>query len=87
MLADEPVWIQFFTAEQLTAEMLYMAADLGECHEVQRLAPGVLGSPGGMERRRVLCTTALASSYLPRQAPRTTTSSERASCWARCFRL
>jgi hypothetical protein len=28
MPADEPDWIQFFTAEQLTAEMLYMASDL-----------------------------------------------------------
>jgi len=65
MPADEPDWIQFFTAEQLTAEMLYMAGDLGRPHDVQRLAPVVLGSSGVMERRRVLCTTALANSYLP----------------------
>ena len=62
--ADEPSWIRFFTAEQLSAEMLYMAGDL-DCHdEVQRLAPIVLTSSPGMERRRVLCTTALAASYL-----------------------
>ncbi|MGH3822666.1 MAG: helix-turn-helix domain-containing protein, partial [Pseudonocardiaceae bacterium] len=67
--ADEPTWIQFFTTEQLTAEMLYMAADLGQYQEVQRLAPAVLEASGDMERRRrVLCTTALASSYLPREA-------------------
>jgi hypothetical protein len=65
MPADEPDWIRFFTAEQLTAEMLYMAGDLGRYHDVQRLAPAVLACSGGMERRRVLCTTAFASSYLP----------------------
>lgn len=65
--ADEPVWIQFFTAEQLTAEMVYMATDLGQYREAQRLAPGALGSSTRMERRRVMCTTTLASSYLPKQ--------------------
>lgn len=65
MPADEPGWIQFFTAEQLAAEMLYIASDLGRHQDVQRLAPRVLASSGGMERRRVLCTTTLASSYLP----------------------
>lgn len=63
--ADEPAWIQFFTAEQLSAEMLYMASDLGRRGDVQQLAPGVLTCPGGMQRRRVLCATALAMSYLP----------------------
>jgi transcriptional regulator with XRE-family HTH domain len=65
MPIDEPSWIQFFTAEQLSAEMLYMASDLGRYHDVQRLAPRVLASSGGMQRRRVLCTTVLANSYLP----------------------
>ncbi len=65
--ADEPDWIQFFTTEQLTAEMLYMAGDLGRYHDVQQLAPTVLACSSSMERRRVLCTTALASSYLPAQ--------------------
>ena len=61
--ADEPAWIRFFTAEQLSAEMLYMASDLDRHDEVQRLAPIVLTSSPGMERRRV-CTTALAASYV-----------------------
>jgi hypothetical protein len=69
MPADEPTWIQFFTPEVLTFHMVDMATDLGKYHEVQRLAPGVLDSLDGTkdERRRVLCTTALASSYLPKQ--------------------
>lgn len=67
MPADEPGWIQFFTPEQLTAEMLYMAGELGRHEDVQRLAPAVLASSAGMERRHVLCATALASSYLPSQ--------------------
>ncbi len=62
--AEEPAWIRFFTAEQLSAEMLYMASDLDRHDEVQRLAPIVLTASAGMERRRVLCTTALAASYL-----------------------
>jgi hypothetical protein len=47
--------------------MLHMASDLGRHDDVQWLAPAVLASAsaGGMERRRVLGTTALASSYLP----------------------
>jgi transcriptional regulator with XRE-family HTH domain len=65
--ADEPVWIQFFTAERLTAEMVRMATDLGQYREAQRLAPGALGSSTRMERSRVMCTTLLASSYLPKQ--------------------
>jgi hypothetical protein len=67
VLADEPEWIQFFTAEQLTAEMVRMATDLGQYREAQRLAPGALGSSTRMERSRVMCTTTLASSYLPKQ--------------------
>ncbi|MDQ3886464.1 MAG: hypothetical protein M3308_05520 [Actinomycetota bacterium] len=62
--ADEPPWIRFFTTEQLSAEMLYMASDLDHHDEVQRLAPIVLTSSRGMERRRVLCMTTLAASYL-----------------------
>ena len=41
-----------------------MASDLDRHDEVQRLAPIVLTSSLGMERRRVLCTTALAASYV-----------------------
>lgn len=63
--ADEPAWIQFFTADQLSAEMLYMASDLGRHGDVQQIASRVLTCPGGMQRRRVLCTTTLAMSYLP----------------------
>lgn len=59
--------MQFFTAEQLTAEMVRMATDLGQYREAQRLAPGALGSSTRMERNRVMCTTTLASSYLPKQ--------------------
>ncbi|MGH3688265.1 MAG: hypothetical protein ACRDRU_11285 [Pseudonocardiaceae bacterium] len=65
MPAEEPGCIQFFTTEQLTAEMLYMASDLGRHQDVQRLAPTVLACSTSMERRRVLCTTTLARSYLP----------------------
>ncbi len=64
-LADEPAWIWFFTPKALTGEMLTMARHLGRHHDVQRLAPGALASPGHMERRSVLWTTYLASSYLP----------------------
>jgi transcriptional regulator with XRE-family HTH domain len=64
--ADERVWFKIFTADHMTHEMLHMASDLGRPDDVQRLAPGVLASAsaGGMARRRVLGTTALASSYL-----------------------
>jgi transcriptional regulator with XRE-family HTH domain len=65
--ADERVWFKVFTPDHMTHEMLHMASDLGRHDDVQRLAPAVLASAsaGGMERRRVLGTTALASSYLP----------------------
>ncbi|MGH3931165.1 MAG: hypothetical protein ACRDTF_14445, partial [Pseudonocardiaceae bacterium] len=63
--AEEPSWIRFFNSDQLAAEMLYMAGELGRQDDVQRLAPAVLVSSGGMERRRVMCTTTLAASYLP----------------------
>ncbi|MGH3692857.1 MAG: helix-turn-helix domain-containing protein [Pseudonocardiaceae bacterium] len=65
--ADEPVWIQFFTPEVLTAEILDVTADLGQYQKVHRLAPGVLNSSAAMERSRTLCTITLASSYLPRE--------------------
>ncbi|MGH3923065.1 MAG: hypothetical protein ACRDTT_09395, partial [Pseudonocardiaceae bacterium] len=65
MPADEPAWIQFFTAKALTGEMLTIARDLGRHQDVQRLAPGALDPPDHLERRRVLWTTYLASSYLP----------------------
>lgn len=63
------LWFKFFTAEHLNYEMLRMASDLGRHDDVQRLAPEVLtsASAGGLARRRVLGTTALARSYLPAQ--------------------
>ncbi len=66
--SDERVWFKVFTAEHMNHEMLHMASDIGRHNDVQLLAPGVLASAGGMARRRVLGTTALASSYLPSQA-------------------
>ncbi|PWU50817.1 hypothetical protein DLJ47_23050, partial [Micromonospora sp. S4605] len=62
---DEPFWIGFFTLEQLHAEFAYAAADLRRAADVQRFAPTVLATSEGMERRQVLVSAALASSYLP----------------------
>ena len=64
-LPDEPFWIQFFNEEQLAAEMLYAAHDLGQATQVQQYAPTVLKSSAGMQRREVLAATTLAASYLP----------------------
>lgn len=61
----ERTWIKPFTADHLTADRLYMARDLGRTGDVQRIAPHALASSGNSTRRRVLCTTALAASYLP----------------------
>lgn len=63
--ADEPAWIRFFTPEQLSAETLYIASDLGRPQDVQRLAPDVIVSSGDMGYRRVMRITTLAASYLP----------------------
>ncbi|MGH8575197.1 MAG: hypothetical protein ACREX8_21895, partial [Gammaproteobacteria bacterium] len=67
--SGERLWFKFFTAEHMSYEMLRMASDLGRHDDVQRLAPEVLdsASSGGLARRRVLGTTALARSYLPSQ--------------------
>jgi hypothetical protein len=61
---DEPFWIRFFTTEQLQAEFTYAAADLGNLREVRSFAPTVLAASSGMERRQVLVSATLASSYL-----------------------
>jgi len=61
----ERMWVKLFTAEHMAAERLYMARDLGRHGDIQRLAPAVLADAGGMQRRRVVCTTVLAASYLP----------------------
>ena len=46
----------------MTFDMVQMASDLGNHDDIRRLAPGMLAAAGCMERRRVLCTTALAGS-------------------------
>ncbi|MGH3889228.1 MAG: helix-turn-helix domain-containing protein [Pseudonocardiaceae bacterium] len=65
--ADERRWFKFYTADHMTFDMVQIASDLGRHDDVQRLAPQVLASAGCMERRRVICTTTLANSYLPSQ--------------------
>jgi transcriptional regulator with XRE-family HTH domain len=62
---DEPFWIRFFTPEQLAAEFMYAAHDLGQAVEVQAHAPTVMASSAAMQRREVLAASTLASSYLP----------------------
>lgn len=61
---DDPFWIRFFTATQLQAEFAYTAAEQGRSTEVQSFAGAVLAAAGQMERRHVLVTATLASSYL-----------------------
>jgi transcriptional regulator with XRE-family HTH domain len=61
----ERTWIKPFTADRLTKDRLYMARDLGRYGDVQQIAPIALASATGKARRDVLCTTALATSYLP----------------------
>jgi hypothetical protein len=62
---DEPFWTRFFTTDQLRAEFTYAALDLRRSADVRTFAEGVLAASYGMERRQVLVTAALASSYLP----------------------
>lgn len=65
----EPLWIQFFTAEQLAIEGQYIASDLGDHEEVKRFAAAA-GSPAiDMQRRRVLSTATLADAHLPTSGP------------------
>ncbi len=61
----ERIWFIPFTADQMTAQRLYMARDLGRTGDVQRIAPDALTFSGGMARRHVVYTTAFAASYLP----------------------
>ncbi|WP_216917851.1 helix-turn-helix domain-containing protein [Nocardia noduli] len=65
--SDEPVWIQFFTEQQLAAEFMYVEHDAGRSAELQRQAPAVLERSDGMERRHVLAAATLAGSYLGRR--------------------
>ena len=60
----EPAWISFFTPQQLAAEFMYAANDLGRRGDVQRFAPAVLASASGMQRRAALATVTLAASHL-----------------------
>jgi hypothetical protein len=61
---EEPFWVRFFTVDQLHAEFTYAAVDLGRSGDVRAFAPAVITASDVMERRRVLVTAALASSYL-----------------------
>jgi len=61
---DEPVWVRFFTLDQLHAEFTYAALDLRRPQDVSSFAPTVLAAGTSMKRRRILVTAALASSYL-----------------------
>jgi len=65
---DEPFWIRFFTSTQLQAEFAYAAADLRRPKDVRSFAAPVLAVSSEMERRRVLVTATLASSYLDTKA-------------------
>jgi hypothetical protein len=61
---DEPFWIRFFTSEQLQAEFAYAAGELKQPSDVRAFALPVLAASGEMERRRVLVTATVASSYV-----------------------
>lgn len=61
----ERTWTKVFTADEMIAQRLYMARDLGRADEVQRIAPDALVSGCSSARRHVMYTTALAASYLP----------------------
>jgi len=61
----EPFWITFFTPQQLAAEAMYTASELGRASLVQRHAADALSAAEGMQRRHVMATATLAASYLP----------------------
>lgn len=54
-----------FTPDQMIAQQLYMAGELGLSDDVQRIAPDALTFSGGSARRHVMYTTTFAASYLP----------------------
>lgn len=63
---SEPTWIRFFDDRQLVTEFGYVAQELGNAGDVQRLAAQLRADAGGdMTRRQVLGATTLASSFLP----------------------
>jgi len=61
----EPLWMTFFTAQQLAAETMYAAANMRRPDLVRRHAASALAADEGMQRREVLATATLAASYLP----------------------
>jgi hypothetical protein len=68
---NEPFWITFFTAQQLAAEALYAAAELNRVSLMRRHAANVMSAVDGvMQRRHVLATATLATSYLPAEDTR-----------------
>jgi hypothetical protein len=62
---SEPLWMTFFTPQQLAAEAMYTAAELRRASLVQRNAADGLSAAEGMQRRHVMTTATLAASYLP----------------------
>lgn len=67
--SDEPFWIRFFTPQQLATESMYVSSDLSRDDHVRRHAPFALGPATDMQRRHVLATATLATSYLPDEGP------------------
>jgi len=62
---DEPAWISFFTPQQLAAESMYAAADLGRSAHVRHHSTTALLPDSRMRRRQVMATVTLAGSHLP----------------------
>ena len=65
---SEPLWMTFFTAQQLAAEAMYAAAQMHRADLVRRHAASALAADEGMQRRQVLATATLAASYLPAES-------------------
>jgi transcriptional regulator with XRE-family HTH domain len=63
-IGDEPHFVRFFDHRQLATEAMYAAHDLGRWTTVQASATITTADDQLMQRRHVLATTTLASSYL-----------------------
>lgn len=63
----DPVWTQFFNADQLATEVLYASSDLGRTSTVERFETTLLATPSSsaMQRRQVLATATVAAAFLP----------------------
>lgn len=63
----DPVWTQFFNADQLATEFLYASSDLGRTDTVEQIAATLLASPSSsaMQRRQVLATATVAAAFIP----------------------